>query len=82
MWREIIPGLAARSRVIAPDLGGLGDSSRPAGTGARHCPLGSWQRVATDERGGIAEGRGHWIPDERPDWALAQRHDLFGEEPA
>ena len=30
MWRDIIPGLAARYRVIAPDLRGLGDSSRPA----------------------------------------------------
>ena len=31
MWREMIPGLAAHYRVIAPDLRGLGDSSRPAG---------------------------------------------------
>ncbi|MBV8704485.1 MAG: alpha/beta fold hydrolase, partial [Acetobacteraceae bacterium] len=31
MWRDIIPGLAARYRVIAPDLRGLGDSSRPVG---------------------------------------------------
>jgi len=30
MWRDIIPGLAAHYRVIAPDLRGLGDSSRPA----------------------------------------------------
>jgi pimeloyl-ACP methyl ester carboxylesterase len=29
-WRHIIPGLAERFRVIAPDLRGLGDSSRPA----------------------------------------------------
>jgi len=29
-WRHIIPGLAERHRVIAPDLRGLGDSSRPA----------------------------------------------------
>jgi pimeloyl-ACP methyl ester carboxylesterase len=28
-WRHIIPGLADRFRVIAPDLRGLGDSSRP-----------------------------------------------------
>jgi pimeloyl-ACP methyl ester carboxylesterase len=31
MWRDIMPGLAARYRVIAPDLRGLGDSSRPVG---------------------------------------------------
>jgi pimeloyl-ACP methyl ester carboxylesterase len=30
MWRKIIPGLAERYRVIAPDLRGLGDSTRPA----------------------------------------------------
>jgi len=28
-WRKIIPALSARHRVIAPDLRGLGDSSRP-----------------------------------------------------
>jgi pimeloyl-ACP methyl ester carboxylesterase len=31
MWRDVIPGLAGRHRVIAPDLRGLGDSSRPVG---------------------------------------------------
>lgn len=30
-WRHVIPALAARYQVIAPDLRGLGDSSRPAG---------------------------------------------------
>ena len=29
MWRDVIPGLAERYRVIAPDLRGLGNSSRP-----------------------------------------------------
>jgi pimeloyl-ACP methyl ester carboxylesterase len=29
-WRKVMPLLAARYRVIAPDLRGLGDSSRPA----------------------------------------------------
>jgi pimeloyl-ACP methyl ester carboxylesterase len=28
-WRHLIPGLTAKFRVIAPDLRGLGDSSRP-----------------------------------------------------
>ena len=31
MWRDVIPGIAGRHRVIAPDLRGLGDSSRPVG---------------------------------------------------
>lgn len=30
-WRHVLPGLAKHYRVIAPDLRGLGDSSRPAG---------------------------------------------------
>ncbi len=29
-WRDVIPYLAQHYRVIAPDLRGLGDSSRPA----------------------------------------------------
>jgi len=29
-WRYVLPPLAERYRVIAPDLRGLGDSSRPA----------------------------------------------------
>ena len=29
-WRKVMPRLAARHRVIVPDLRGLGDSSRPA----------------------------------------------------
>ena len=28
-WRHVIPGLAEKYRVVAPDLRGLGDSSRP-----------------------------------------------------
>jgi len=31
MWRHIIPGLAQRYQVVAPDLRGPGDSSRPIG---------------------------------------------------
>lgn len=31
MWRDVMPGIAGRYRVIAPDLRGLGDSSRPVG---------------------------------------------------
>ena len=32
LWRGLIPALAARHRVIAPDLLGLGASARPAGS--------------------------------------------------
>ena len=31
MWRHIIPSLGQHYTVIAPDLRGLGDSSRPIG---------------------------------------------------
>jgi pimeloyl-ACP methyl ester carboxylesterase len=30
-WRHVLPALAAEFRVVAPDLRGLGDSSRPSG---------------------------------------------------
>ena len=38
MWRPIIPLLAERFTVIAPDLPGIGDSSIPSGN--RHEDLG------------------------------------------
>ena len=38
-----------------------------------------WWRVAVDVRGGIAEDCGHWIPEERPAWALEQLLAFFGE---
>jgi pimeloyl-ACP methyl ester carboxylesterase len=50
------------------------------GRGRGMAALESWQRVATDVRGGVAEGCGHWIPEERPDWALEQLLAFFGEE--
>jgi pimeloyl-ACP methyl ester carboxylesterase len=31
MWRKVLPALAARFTVVAPDLRGYGDSDRPAG---------------------------------------------------
>ncbi len=31
MWRKVIPALAARFTVVAPDLRGYGDSDKPAG---------------------------------------------------
>jgi pimeloyl-ACP methyl ester carboxylesterase len=53
----------------------------PLGRGRGMAAMESWQRVATNVRGGIAENCGHWIPEERPDWALAQLLAFFGEEP-
>lgn len=31
MWRKVVPGLATRFTVVAPDLRGYGDSDRPSG---------------------------------------------------
>ena len=52
-WRHIMPGLAERYRVIAPDLRGLGDSSRPL-TGYAKKTVGNdvWrllQRLSVDQ---------------------------------
>jgi hypothetical protein len=40
----------------------------------------SWRRFAADVCGGIAEGCGHWIPEERPDWMIEQLSAFFCEE--
>jgi pimeloyl-ACP methyl ester carboxylesterase len=40
--------------------------------------LESWQRVASDVRGGVVEGCGHWIPEERPEWAARELLAFFG----
>ena len=52
----------------------------PLGRGRGRGAIESWRRVAEDVRGGIAEGCGHWIPEERPQWALEQLLAFFGEE--
>lgn len=52
----------------------------PMGRGRGKAAIESWRRVAEDVRGGIAEGCGHWIPEERPEWTLAQLLAFFGEE--
>lgn len=52
------------------------------GRGRGMLAIESWRRVANDVRGGVAEGCGHWIPEERPDWTLEQLLSFFGEEQA
>jgi pimeloyl-ACP methyl ester carboxylesterase len=54
----------------------------PLGRGRGMAALESWRRMAIDVRGGIADNCGHWIPEERPDWALVQLLAFFGEEQA
>lgn len=41
--------------------------------------MDSWQRVADDVRGGVAEGCGHWIPEERPAWVVERLLEFFTE---
>jgi len=50
-WRHVIPGLAARFRVIAPDLRGLGDSSRPADGYDKRTVGGDIWRLVSDVLG-------------------------------
>ena len=52
-----------------------------SGRGRGMLAIESWRRVAQDVRGGVAEGCGHWIPEERPDWVVQQLLAFFGEEP-
>jgi len=44
----------------------------PATRGRGLSALESWQRVACDVSGGVAENCGHWIPEERPDFVAAE----------
>jgi pimeloyl-ACP methyl ester carboxylesterase len=39
-WRKIIPMLAARFTVVAPDMRGYGDSGRPSGGSHRFRDIG------------------------------------------
>ncbi len=39
----------------------------------------SWQRVASDVRGGVAEGCGHWIPEERPAWVVERLQEFLAD---
>lgn len=50
-WRHLIPTLAQRYRVIAPDLRGLGDSSRPVGGYDKMTVAGDVRSLLRDELG-------------------------------
>jgi pimeloyl-ACP methyl ester carboxylesterase len=52
----------------------------PQGRGRGMAAIESWRRVADDVRGGIAEGCGHWIPEERPAWVVEQLLAFFAED--
>ena len=65
-----------QGKLAMPVLCYGGSSGRGRGPAA----IESWRRVATDVRGGIVEGCGHWIPEERPQWVLEQVLDFFGED--
>jgi alpha-ketoglutarate-dependent taurine dioxygenase len=41
--------------------------------------LESWQRVGANVRGGVVEDAGHWIPEEKPEWATEEILKFFGE---
>jgi hypothetical protein len=43
------------------------------------CSAGSSYKPGSDHVK-FPEGRGHWIPEERPEWTVQQILDFFGEE--
>jgi pimeloyl-ACP methyl ester carboxylesterase len=45
--------------------------------GFRTAPLNCMKELAEDVRGGVVERSGHWIPEERPDYLLAQLLEFF-----
>ena len=65
-----------QGRLAMPILVYGGSHGRGRGMAA----MESWQRMALDVRGGIAEGCGHWIPEERPEWVVQQLIAFFSEE--
>lgn len=66
-WRTV------GGRLAMPILAYGGD---PATRGRGLTAMESWARVASTVTGGVAEGCGHWIPEERPDFVadVVRRH--------
>ena len=74
-WRHVIPALAKHHRVIAPDLRGLGDSSRPEGGYDKKTVAGDiWELVT----GKIAETRFHLVGH---DWGGPTAYALAAAHP-
>ena len=46
LWRDVIPELEGRGRLIAPDLIGMGDSAKLPDPGPRHLPLHHPPRIS------------------------------------
>ena len=67
--------LLAQGKLEMPVLCYGGTQGRGRGMAA----IESWRRVAHDVRGGVAEGCGHWIPEERPDWVVERLLEFFEE---
>lgn len=53
-----------------------------AAVGRGNAALESWQRVGSQVSGGIADGCGHWIAEERPDFVVEQWLAFFAKVPA
>lgn len=64
----------AQGKLPMPVLCWGGGGARGRGTRA----IDSWRRVAEHVDGGVVEGCGHRIPEERPDWVVAQLLAFFG----
>lgn len=75
-WRHLLPALAQRYRVIAPDLRGLGDSGRPVG-GYDKMTVAADVRALLRDRLGIAQAAvvGH-------DWGGAVAYALAAQDRA
>ena len=48
-----------------------------AKSGRVNAALESWQRVGSDVSGGVADGCGHWIAEERPEWVAERFLEFF-----
>lgn len=68
--------LASAGKLAMPVLCWSGSVGRSRGQSM----LDSWRRVASDVTGGIAEGCGHWICEERPAWVVEELTRFFEED--